>query len=322
MGEKISISVIVAIYQAEQYLNRCVDSIINQSFTDIEILLIDDGSTDRSGDICDEYAKKDSRVKVFHKRNEGLSATRQFGMEHCCGEYTIHCDPDDWMESNMLELMYSTATMKNADIVMCDVWREYNDYKSLSKQNVANLDSKSLLGVIFDPLSASVCNKLIRLSCYRSFNVYFAKDIQYAEDLFVMLQFLTHSLRVEYLGVPLYHYDLVSNDSSITKSVTVGKMVQSISYMEKHLDESAAIALNKFKRDALILSYRTNPVLYKVYADYYHEIDRDLLRSGLAHPLRFWPHLVLGLKRYHLGWIGDAYAATIKFLLPVYHKIA
>lgn len=103
MNKVPKISVIVPVYKAEAYLHRCVDSIIAQTFTDWELLLVDDGSPDRSGDICDEYASKDARIRVFHKENGGVSSARQKGLDEAIGEYTIHADPDDWVEPTMLE---------------------------------------------------------------------------------------------------------------------------------------------------------------------------------------------------------------------------
>ena len=96
------VSIIVPVYKAEQWLHRCVDSILAQTMTDFELLLINDGSPDKSGEICDEYAAKDSRVRVFHKENGGVSSARQMGLDNVTGEYVIHCDPDDWIEPNML----------------------------------------------------------------------------------------------------------------------------------------------------------------------------------------------------------------------------
>lgn len=100
------ISVIVPIYNIGQYLSRCIDSILVQTFTNFELLLIDDGSTDNSGRICDDYAKKDNRIRVFHKKNGGVALARQLGIENAIGEYSIHADGDDWVEANMLENMY------------------------------------------------------------------------------------------------------------------------------------------------------------------------------------------------------------------------
>lgn len=320
MEEKVSISVIVAIYQAELYLNRCVDSIINQSFSDIEILLIDDGSTDRSGDICDEYAKKDSRVKVFHKRNEGLSATRQFGMEQCCGEYTIHCDPDDWMEANMLELLHEKAVSSDSDIVMCDVLLEYKTHSVRSVQKVSDMSSENLLSVVYDPLSASVCNKLIKADCYRKYDVKFAPEVAYAEDLYVLLQLFSHPLKVEYVGKALYHYDKFSNGKSITNMVSIEKVVEAINLIESNIGGNAELSLKKLKRDALIIAYKAGREVYKDYYRLYHEIDSELLIEGLMHPIKNRMRLVVALDRYGLAWIARIYMSIIRILKNIITK--
>lgn len=125
MNKEPKISVIVPVYKAEAYLHRCVDSIIAQTFTDWELLLVDDGSPDRSGDICDEYASKDARIRVFHKENGGVSSARQKGLDEAIGEYTIHADPDDWVEPMMLEELYKKAKEDDADMVICDFICEY-----------------------------------------------------------------------------------------------------------------------------------------------------------------------------------------------------
>ena len=100
------ISVIVPVYKAEKYLHRCVDSILAQSYTDFELLLIDDGSPDNSGAICDEYAIKDSRVRVFHKQNGGASSARNKGLDHANGEWVSFVDSDDWIEPQMVESLF------------------------------------------------------------------------------------------------------------------------------------------------------------------------------------------------------------------------
>ena len=115
---KVAISIIVPVYKAELYLHRCLDSILAQTLTNFELLLIDDGSLDGSGRLIDEYAKKDKRVKSFHKVNGGVSSARQFGLDRAVGEYVIHVDPDDWVEPNMLEELYTKAKTDNTDMVI------------------------------------------------------------------------------------------------------------------------------------------------------------------------------------------------------------
>ena len=113
------ISVIVPAYNAEKYLRRCIDSILVQTFTDFELLLVNDGSIDRTDTICNEYAVKESRIRVFHKKNGGVSSARNLGLDNAKGKYVMFVDSDDYMLSDMSELMISTLNAKNADLVIC-----------------------------------------------------------------------------------------------------------------------------------------------------------------------------------------------------------
>lgn len=111
------ISIIIPIYNVEQYLPQCLDSIINQTYKNLEIILINDGSTDNSGKICDNYAKVDNRIHVFHKKNEGVSSARNLGLDKCTGDFIGFVDPDDFIELNMYEILYNEQQRTNADIV-------------------------------------------------------------------------------------------------------------------------------------------------------------------------------------------------------------
>lgn len=291
------VTVIVPIYQSETTLKRCIESILSQSFEQIEVLLINDGSTDSSGKICEEYAQKDSRIKVFHKNNEGLSITRQFGIEHCCGEYTIQCDADDWIDSNMVEEMYSKAKECDADIVMCDVMMEYEKKSRICKQYTRKLDADSLMEVIYDPISASLCNKLIKRECYSNYGVLFSKDIEYGEDLYVMLQLLSHPVKVSYIPKALYHYDRYSNKEGLTFSLRMDKLKRSTDYMVAHLQDCPAI--RKLKIDVINLAHRFHTHNFGEYDGLYSEMNYDLLKIGMKHPIKRWRCLVIALHRYH-----------------------
>ena len=121
------ISVIVPVYKVEKYLHRCVDSILAQTYTNLEIILIDDGSPDRSGEICDEYAAKDSRIRVIHQKNAGLGAARNAGLDVCSGEYIAFVDSDDYILPEMYGQMLVTAREHDVDICMCQWQYEYAD---------------------------------------------------------------------------------------------------------------------------------------------------------------------------------------------------
>lgn len=210
------VSIIVPVYKAEAYLHRCVDSILDQTFTDFELLLIDDGSPDRSGEICDEYAQKDSRIRVIHKENGGVSSARQRGLDEAVGEYTIHADPDDWVEPNMLEELYKKAKQDDADIVICDYFNNIGTKQTICRQCPSSLEPKQVLMELFQQLHGSCCNKLARRVCYKQYGIEFPRGINYCEDLFTWVQFLSHKeVKVAYLNKAFYHY--FDNPESITR---------------------------------------------------------------------------------------------------------
>lgn len=211
------ISIIVPIYKAEDYLHRCVDSLLAQTFQDFEILLIDDGSPDKSGEICDIYALKDSRVRVFHKENGGVSSARQLGIDNASGEYTIHADPDDWVEPTMLEELYATSKKEDADMVICDYYEDYTDKSIYIKQEPSSLDSDIVLKELFKKLYGSCWNKLIKRSCYNKYNVSFPLDLTCNEDLYVCVSLLKHPIIVAYLPKAFYHYTQDVNSNSLVK---------------------------------------------------------------------------------------------------------
>ena len=125
----ILVSIIVPVYNVEKYLERCLDSLINQTLKDIEIILVDDGSTDDSGNICDKYAKKDKRIKVIHKENGGLSDARNIGLSIANGRYLQFVDSDDFIHKQMIEILYNTIINNNADISICDFDKVYENTK-------------------------------------------------------------------------------------------------------------------------------------------------------------------------------------------------
>lgn len=132
--QNVVLSVIVPVYNVEIYLKQCIDSLINQTFKGFEIILVDDGSTDNSGSICDEFAEKYDNVFAFHKQNGGLSSARNYGIEKARGEYLAFIDSDDFVESNMFEHLVGNALKYNADISMCNFFAFFNDSKRISRE--------------------------------------------------------------------------------------------------------------------------------------------------------------------------------------------
>lgn len=213
------VSIIVPVYKAEKYIHKCVNSLLNQTFIDYEILLIDDGSPDKSGVICDEYARVNSRVKVFHKENGGVSSARQYGLEQATGEYVIHADPDDWVDPEMLMRLYDKASATNADIVICDYYINTKRKSKYCSQPIQSASPNSVLcGILNGSIYGSCWNKLIRRSFICNNNIHFHKGINVCEDRQFIIEILLQKPKIEYINEAFYHYCTDSNDNSLVKS--------------------------------------------------------------------------------------------------------
>ena len=206
------------VYKAENYLSRCIDSILKQTFSDFELILIDDGSPDKSGKICDEYASNDKRLIVIHQENQGVSKTRQRGLETAIGEYVIHADPDDWVEPDWLETLYQEAEHTKADMVICDFERVYKDKNIYYSQKPTSLKKEDVLEDFVSGRTWGPCwNKLIRRECFQKYSISFHPDMDLWEDLYVNCMLLTKDIKVSYVERTLYHYDSFTNDDSIVR---------------------------------------------------------------------------------------------------------
>lgn len=213
------ISVIVPVYNVEKYLHRCIDSILAQTFTDFELLLINDGSKDNSGIICDEYAAKDNRVRVFHKENGGASTARNMGLDNAKGEWIAFVDSDDWIEAEMYKEMLDIAENSSVDAVYCDmVLDSSNENKVLCYNN--NYDDHKLMYDCLAPIDVvhlSMCNRLISNSVFKKNNLRADIGANMWEDveLAVKVRRLTPTSRI--INKVFYHYNR-ENDSSTTHS--------------------------------------------------------------------------------------------------------
>lgn len=208
------ISVIVPVYNAEKYLHRCVDSILAQTFTDFEVLLIDDGSPDRSGEICDKYAQKDSRVRVFHKENSGVCATRNIGLDHANGEIICFVDSDDVVDKDFLEIFLQ----KNADIVVQGMYR--NDISEDRKDlyvpiDAGDFDVSNVTKFIDIVCEAENIGYLVTRSFKRSIiekaSLRFDSRFKLREDMEFILRYMLLCKTFSTLNKGAYHYDVPSN---------------------------------------------------------------------------------------------------------------
>ena len=215
-----AISIIVPVYRAEDYLERCVDSILAQTFSDWELLLVDDGSPDRSPQLCDQWAARDSRIRVFHQPNGGVAAARETGVQHARSQYSIHVDPDDWIEPRTLQVLYRKAVAGQADMVVCDFLLDYGTRTEVLAQRAA-AGGDFLRDLLTQEAHGSLCNKLIRTALYRRHDIHFPPEMICWEDLYVCCRLLLSGpCRVAYVPEALYHYDFHSNPNSMVRRAT------------------------------------------------------------------------------------------------------
>lgn len=201
------VSIIVPVYNVEKYLLRCIDSILAQTFENIEILLVDDGSTDSSGAMCDEYAQKDSRIRVIHKKNGGLSDARNAGIDSAAGDYLCFIDSDDFVAPNMIQVLYDLIKKNDADVSVCGICDCYETgefaQSSDSREIVCSGIEALRLTLEGEKLPGSVCSKLIHRSLCQTHR--FVKGKTY-EDAFFTPELFIQAKKVAATTQSLYHY--------------------------------------------------------------------------------------------------------------------
>ena len=229
------ISIIVPIYNVEAYLKRCVVSIQNQTYPNIEIILVDDGSPDKSGKLCDELAAKDERIKVIHKPNGGLSDARNAGIDLAQGEFLSFIDSDDYIHPQMMELLYQNLVEAKADLSCCDIKNaytteaEYFDFDNKVKL-YTNIEALEMLFTYYCQVFVMVCNKLYRKEAFAEFR--FAKG-KIHEDEFLTYKILHHSPKIVFSDARLYYY--YQSPNSIMRSQFSEKRLQYAEAMEEQI---------------------------------------------------------------------------------------
>ena len=209
------VSVIVPVYNVEKYLKKCVDSILSQSYQNIEVILINDGSLDGSGEICEAYAKKDERIKYITQNNSGLGKTRNRGIEEASGKYLLFVDSDDYIENTMIEKLYHNITESHADVASCGVYNVYRQkcIPQCEKEEKFLCDVEKAFGLLLvgEKIPGSSCNKLYRSELLDK--VKFPEGVLYEDVKFHLdLMQIIQSVHVD--TTPLYYY--VHREESIT----------------------------------------------------------------------------------------------------------
>ena len=255
-----TISIIVPVYKAESYLHRCIDSILAQTFTDWELLLIDDGSPDRSGEICDEYAEKDKRIRVFHKENGGVSSARNWGLDNVRGEYVTFVDADDKLDADALNVCMTEIETNDLDILQFSFTRNEHLLGSLGDDSTEvcslsdYLENRKLL--------VSVWSSIISSSIIKRHKTRFENQMNLAEDQLFLFTCMEYATRLMRIPNRLYYYD--DNPQSATNNEKISDIVYSssrcIEFKEQH-------PLFAFRLDGLVLLFIEKLILRRQYCD-------------------------------------------------------
>ena len=206
------VSVIVPVYNAEKYLSRCIDSILAQTYTNFELLLINDGSKDNSGKICDEYAEKDNRIRVYHKENGGVSSARNYGLDKAVGKYICFVDADDWVNKDYLEKLLPTD---DEEMVVCSFMYETMESFFLSNIIRDKNNIETVLHLLLDHMAvcAPWC-KIMRRDIIEQNNIRFDVNVSAGEDMLFVCDYFSAGLnKIRTISQPLYHYYIADSGS-------------------------------------------------------------------------------------------------------------
>lgn len=320
-----TISVIVPIYNVEKYVEKTIISIINQSYKDLEIILVNDGSEDNSLKICQDYAKIDNRIIVLNKKNGGLSDARNYGLDNAKGDYILFVDGDDYIHYQMIEILYTCAQKSSSDIVVCNYTRINENENTIDKQielkQIANLNTYTnteALSKLFKDdthvIFTVVWNKLYIKTLFDEIRFPFGKI---HEDDFTSYKLLDMAKKIGYINIPLYYY--VKRNGSILSSGLNEKSFQKVdAYIER---------ANYCIKNEKVVTEAINALLW-LYGSYIKEYkqkygENDFLLEHIKKYKECW--------RYYKKYISVKRAIYIRFkiahpkiytkLYNTYHKI-
>ena len=281
------VSIIVPVYNVEKYLQCCMDSLLNQTLTDIEIILVDDGSPDNCPAMCDEYAKQDLRVKVIHKKNEGLGYARNSGLEIASGEYIAFVDSDDYVEPNTYQNLYNLAADTKTDVVYF-TFQQFNDQGNTWRELAVRKEKRyhteaEIRGFMLDMIAAppkaksdlviqcSSCCALYSTEVIKRHGLRFKSEREFiSEDMMFNLDYLLHSSHV--ITIPDAYYNYRMNAVSLSRTVRSDRIIKNHFFYQNLLE---MLKMNNFGTEGYLRATR-------LFIMYSRNSIRQYIRSSLA----------------------------------------
>ena len=307
------ISIIVPIYNVELYLRRCLDSVLNQTYTNLEIILVDDGSPDGCPQICDEYAVKDKRIIVIHKENGGLSAARNAGLDICKGEYISFIDSDDWVSEKYIETLFNISTKENADIAIGEyISTSGNILKEQNSIFIKTFSSKEALFRLFSKNNTTYtisCAKLYKRELFSSLRFPIGK---YHEDEFTTYILFYNSKKIAYTSEILYYY--YQRAGSIVSTRHPWDVLE---FLEQRY------IFFKEKRESDLLPLLLPPLCWQLLCAYWHQSKNNKnISNNYLNKLRFYIKDFQYIKKPLLHYIPLKIFAYIPQLYLIYRRIS
>lgn len=320
------ITVVVPVYNMKDYLSKCIDSLLHQTCTDYEIIIVDDGSTDGSAQLCDREAEKSDRIRVIHKSNGGLPSARNCGMDCAEGEYVIFPDPDDWVEPDYLEHLSSLMKKEEADLSICGFYRFSDNGEWPFKLPPASvMDVKTALHKLVLPsdFSGYAWNKLFSMKIIREEGLRFDEELKSLQDLHFCFRYFQFCKRIAFDPAPLYHYNISTGVSTFNAPLTERKLSAFTAY-EKIADLARTSPCPELEREELGQIFERS--LKYIYPYYWNrprnaEVLR-LLKSNLKKYRKdYFPNTSFSWKHNLLARVATvstrAYYIMLRCLLPL-----
>lgn len=306
------VSIITPVYNVEKYIGKCAVSLLEQTYEDIEYLFINDCTKDSSVEVLEKtlqkYPQRRFQVKIIHhERNRGVAAARNTGIGNSTGDYLMFVDSDDYIERNMVELLVRNAEKDQADIIICDYFKSYEN-KEYHAQSFYTANPKEYLKkLLIREVESVLWAKLYEVSFYKKTGASFIEGINYGEDFLVLLQLFSAAERLSYTNNCLYHYTL-SNNASLTKNITVQSVeniveINSVIYEKfgnsQEFDWYARLSI---LRNKLSLIKQAKPHLYSSIFPLYKDVEKNFKKY-----LKVGDRLLILLERLKIPFLVYMY---------------